>query len=65
VKQDFISGAEGPCGVAVYGGQIYWGNQHNPTMDGTTIGRANLDGTGVNQRFITDGTDPCGFAFDR
>ena len=29
-----------------------------------TIGRANLDGTGVNQGFIGAGTDPCGVAVD-
>ena len=41
----------GPCGVAVAGKYIYWIN----FVEGATpvaIGRANLDGTGVNKRFI-------------
>jgi hypothetical protein len=59
VNQDFISGlgaplASGlaaslpasPCGVVVDGAHIYWGNS-----DGT-IGRANIDGTGVEKNFI-------------
>jgi hypothetical protein len=38
-------------------GYIYWANH----KDGT-IGRANLDGTGVNQSFVTGATSPCGVA---
>jgi hypothetical protein len=30
----------------------------------STIGRANLDGTGVDQAFITGASDPCGVAVD-
>ena len=38
---------------------VYW------TNDNGTIGRANLDGTGVNQSFITGlGTSPQGVAVD-
>jgi hypothetical protein len=62
VNQSFITGAHGPCGVAVGGGHIYWGNQ---TTD--TIGRANLDGSGVKQDFITGITGfgrPCSVAVD-
>ena len=44
--------------MAVDGQHIYWTNDN-----GTTIGRANLDGTGVDQSFIT-GTDPIGVAVD-
>jgi virginiamycin B lyase len=40
VNQSFIGGALYPEGVAVYGAHIYWAN-------GSTIARANLDGTGV------------------
>ena len=44
--------AGGPCGVAVAGKYIYWMNTVGvPTP--VAIGRANLDGTGVNKRFIT------------
>ena len=58
VNQDFITGANGPCGVAVTGAHIFWAN------DGSnTIGRANLDGTGVNQSLAT-GSDGCGVASD-
>lgn len=38
---------------------IYWANDK-----GTTIGTANIDGTGVNQNFITAGPNPCGVAAD-
>src|SRR5215218_9058354 len=49
VNQRFITGALAPQGVAVDGTHIYWAN-----ADGT-IGRANLDGTGVDQSFINTG----------
>lgn len=62
VNQSFISGAHGPCGVAVDGKHIYWGNQATDT-----IGRAKLDGTGVDQSFIAGITGinrPCSVAVD-
>ena len=62
VNQSFIDGAHGPCGVAVDGKHIYWGNQVTDT-----IGRAKLDGTGVDQNFITGITGfnrPCSVAVD-
>jgi virginiamycin B lyase len=36
---------------------VYWANNH-------TIGRAKLDGTGVNQRFITGADSPDALAID-
>jgi hypothetical protein len=51
--------ATGACGVAVDGTHIYWANG-----DFGTIGRANLDGTAVNQSFIAGAADPCGVAVD-
>ncbi len=47
----------GACGVAVGGGHIYWAS-------GSTIGRANLNGTEVEPNFITNLTTPCGVAVD-
>jgi hypothetical protein len=45
------------------GAYVYWANSGlNGT--GTTIGRANLDGTLPNQSFITGAGDPCGIAVD-
>ena len=41
---------------------MYWAN-YNPG-NGTTFGRANLDGTGANQSFITAATDSIGIAVD-
>jgi sugar lactone lactonase YvrE len=38
---------------------VYWANSSS-----NTIGRANLDGTGVNQSFITAADDPFGVAVD-
>ena len=36
---------------------VYWGNDNaNNAPGATSIGRANLNGTGVNQNFITGGT---------
>ena len=37
------------------GAFVYWAN-----VGGTTIGRANLDGTSSNQNFITGASSPCG-----
>jgi RHS repeat-associated protein len=43
----FITGASKPIGLAVTNANIYWTN-----FNGSTIGRAALNGTGVNQSFI-------------
>jgi virginiamycin B lyase len=52
----------GPCGIAVAGKYIYWMNNAESGKP-VPIGRANLDGTGVNKRFITGVTNgPCGIA---
>jgi hypothetical protein len=37
---------------------IYWTNFGSPVGGGTTIGRANLDGTSADQSFITGATSP-------
>jgi hypothetical protein len=58
-KENFITGANAGCGVAVDAGHIYWGN-----FSGGTIGRANLNGSGVTQNFITGANGPCGVAVD-
>jgi hypothetical protein len=59
VDPTFITGADQPEGVAIYGGRIYWANGGNGT-----IGRANLDGTDVEQNFITGLNGPTGIAVD-
>ncbi len=46
-------------GIAVGGGHIFWANAGD-----NTIGEANLDGTGVNQSFVTGANLPMGVAFD-
>jgi virginiamycin B lyase len=48
-----------PCAIAVAGKHIYWMNNAE-SGNPVTIGRANLDGTGVNKRFITGVTLGCG-----
>ena len=48
-----------PCGVAVDARYIYWGNSASDT-----IGRSNLDGSGVDQRFAEGARHPCGVAVD-
>jgi Tol biopolymer transport system component len=51
-----------PCGIAVAGKYIYWMNSAESRRP-VPIGRANLDGTGVNKRFITGVTNGfCGIA---
>ncbi|HET6869697.1 MAG TPA: hypothetical protein VFH80_27535 [Solirubrobacteraceae bacterium] len=44
------------------GAYVYWAN-YNPG-NGTTFGRANLDGSGTNQNFLTAATDSIGIAVD-
>ena len=51
----------GPCGIAVAGKYVYWMNAAESRKP-VTIGRANLDGTGVNKRLITGVTNGCGIA---
>jgi virginiamycin B lyase len=58
-NQNFITGANKPCGVAVDGAHIYWANRSPDS-----IGRANLNGTGANPTFITGAFAPCGVAVD-
>jgi virginiamycin B lyase len=57
VEQDFITGtgAGTPSGVAVDAAHVYWANDDASGVG--SIGRANLDGTGVDPNFIatTDG----------
>ena len=57
-------GGGGPCGIAVAGKYIYWMNNAESGKP-VTIGRANLDGTGVNKRFVTGVTIGCGIAVVR
>lgn len=48
VTRNFITGADDPQGVAVFGGYLYWVNHD---IAGS-IGRALLNGTDVNQNFV-------------
>ena len=73
VDESFITGLPNPpgsyrCGVAVDGSHVHWTNGATFTPDGRlvpgTIGRANLDGTGADDSFITDAGNPCGVAVD-
>jgi virginiamycin B lyase len=43
---------------------IYWGNYDDGGGFGTTVGRANLDGSGANDGFITGAGGPAGVAVD-
>jgi hypothetical protein len=63
VMPSFITGADGPCGVAADRFHVYWGNYGVFTFKSPSIGRANLDGSGVEQTFIsTGGPVVCGVA---
>ncbi|HME68358.1 MAG TPA: hypothetical protein VKM54_00615, partial [Myxococcota bacterium] len=58
-NESFITGANGPEGVAVDGTYIYWTD-----VNTNSIGRANLDGTRVSQSFITGTNGPNGVTVD-
>ncbi len=60
VNPSLIGDAHGPCGIAVFGTQLYWANSGNGM-----IGRANTDGTAVNEELVeTGGGEICGVAVD-
>jgi virginiamycin B lyase len=46
-----------PCGVAVNDTHVFWANQGD--FNGTTIGRANIDGTGIDPDFVGGADSPC------
>jgi virginiamycin B lyase len=48
VNRNFITGADQPEGVAVYGGYIYWVNHDTAG----SVGRALLNGADVNENFV-------------
>jgi uncharacterized protein YjbI with pentapeptide repeats len=62
-NSSFITGASFPWGVTVDYGYIYWANGYTcdywtipaSSCGGGTIGRANLDGSAVNQSYIIAG----------
>ncbi len=55
---NFISGPNEPCGVAVAGGYVYWISRF-----GWSVGRARLDGGGVEPSLIeASGVSGCGLA---
>jgi virginiamycin B lyase len=61
VNEKFIpSGPVGGAGLTVDGKHIYWSTANGGTA--TDIARANLNGTGVNRKFITGAQNPCGVA---
>jgi hypothetical protein len=68
VNQSFLGGDLvdfNPGWIAIGAGHIYWSNPCNPNSNtsssySNTIGRANLDGTGVNRSFITGANNPFG-----
>jgi hypothetical protein len=57
VIHGFIPTKHYPEGVAVDGAHIYWAESTTATLRPRAIARANLDGTAVNESFIT-GVDP-------
>jgi virginiamycin B lyase len=65
VTMGFIPGS-GAAGVAVDADHIYWANSglNGGMSDPDTIGRANLDGSSPEQRFITGAATPLGVAVD-
>jgi virginiamycin B lyase len=72
VDQSFITGARRSYGVAVDAAHLYRASRTSSAFNRVSrgnvptgsIGRANLDGTGVDLSFITGAKDPCGVAVD-
>ncbi len=66
VDNTFIvtSTVTGACDLAVDSTHIYWDNTLASPFPSGTIGRANLDGTGVQEAFISGLTGPTGIAVD-
>ena len=69
VTPDFITGLESTNGLAVDPGHIYWATPREPvnavaTRPPSTIGRANLDGSGVEPSFISSDSKIFGVAVD-
>jgi hypothetical protein len=56
-KKPAATATDALSGTGVPGCCIYWANEST-----FAIGRANLDGTGVNQNFITGASFPWGVA---
>jgi hypothetical protein len=54
IDYGFITGCSYPNGLAIDGHYLYWANQGSATVSTPhrSIGRANIDGTGVNQDLI-------------
>ncbi len=55
-----LLGVSGDSFIAINGADISWTNWKS--YRGTTIGRASLNGTGVDQRFVTGALGPFGIA---
>lgn len=63
IDQAFIPGLQNPCGIAVDGQHIYWASRDRSSGTGA-IGRAAIDGNGVERDFIGGLSYPCGVAID-
>jgi hypothetical protein len=63
---DAFAAAESPEGVAVDGGHVYWANAWTggALVEPTSVGRANLDGSGVSQHVVSGVLDPEAIAVD-
>jgi hypothetical protein len=55
---NFITGLDRPCGLAATATHLFWGN-------GSSIGKAFLDGTSPDPGFIPGADGACGVAVDR
>jgi hypothetical protein len=69
INLNFISGMTAPTtskiGVAIDDQHLYWANYTGAGgFSGTTIGRANLDGSAVDENFIAGASEPYGVAVD-
>ena len=62
-NESFIkTGVAGGAGLTATSQFLYWTSANGGTA--TTILRANLNGTGLNKKFITGASNPCGITHD-
>ena len=67
MQNAFIGRARWPCGVAVDANHLYWGNagKSSGSTGDPAIGRAALDGSNVEQAWVSGMQGICGVTIDR
>ncbi len=64
VDPSFITTDDFVCDVAVDQNHVYWARWGDQNLENGSIGRANIDGSGIDNRFIDTAGGTCGVAVD-